>query len=112
MSEDGQATFWEHLDELRSCIIRSLGVIIAFAVVAFALKDMLFDVVLAPRSSDFVSYRLLGVEPFSLHLMNTGLTEQFMVHMRVYYMSCFALCPLDSIKMSGRQRRRLWFQPT
>jgi sec-independent protein translocase protein TatC len=82
-NSSGQATFWEHLDELRSTIIRSLAAIGIFAVVAFMLKDELFSVVLAPRSSDFVSYRLLGVEPFSLHLMNTGLTEQFMVHMRV-----------------------------
>ena len=52
------------------------------AVAAFVLKEQLFGVVLAPRSSDFVTYRLLGVTPFHLHLMNTGLTEQFMIHMR------------------------------
>ncbi len=56
--------------------------IVVFAVVAFCLKDALFSVVLAPRSSDFVTYRLLGVDAFSIHLMNTGLTEQFMIHMR------------------------------
>ena len=38
--------------------------------------------VLAPRTSHFITFRLMGAEPFSLHLMNTGLTEQFMVHMR------------------------------
>ena len=70
-------TFWDHLDVLRSSLIR-MGVV----VVAFCLKDVLFSIVLAPRSSDFVTYRLLGVEPFSIHLMNTGLTEQFMIHMR------------------------------
>ena len=57
-------------------------VVVVFAVVAFCLKESLFSIVLAPRSSDFVTYRLLGVEPFSIHLMNTGLTEQFMIHMR------------------------------
>ena len=56
--------------------------IVVFAVAAFCLKDELFSVVLAPRSSDFVTYKLLGVDPFSIHLMNTGLTEQFMIHMR------------------------------
>ena len=50
--------------------------------VAFCLKDELFAIVLAPRSSDFITYRLMGVEPFSVHLMNTGLTEQFMIHMK------------------------------
>lgn len=80
---DGQGTFWEHLDELRTVILRSLCVVVALAVVAFCLKDSLFAVVLAPRSSDFFVYRLMHAEPFSLHLMNTGLTEQFMTHMRV-----------------------------
>ena len=59
-----------------------LLVVAVLTVVAFAMKEQLFAVVLAPRSSDFFSYRLLGVPPFSLHLINTGLTEQFMVHMR------------------------------
>ena len=38
--------------------------------------------VLAPRSSNFVTYQLLGVDAFHINLMNTGLTEQFMIHMR------------------------------
>lgn len=75
-------TFWDHLDELRSSLLRMLGVTVLFGIIAFVLKDELFAVVLAPRSSDFLTYRLLGVEDFQLHLMNTGLTEQFMIHMR------------------------------
>ena len=75
-------TFWDHLDELRSSLFRMLGVTVLFGIIAFVLKDELFAVVLAPRSSDFLTYRLLGVEDFQLHLMNTGLTEQFMIHMR------------------------------
>lgn len=75
-------TFWEHLDELRASLIRIVLVTALLAVVVFALKEPLFQIVLAPRSSDFLTYRLLGVDPFSLHLMNTGLTEQFMIHMR------------------------------
>ncbi len=75
-------TFWDHLDELRSSLLRMLGVTVLFGIIAFVLKDELFAIVLAPRSSDFLTYRLLGVEDFQLHLMNTGLTEQFMIHMR------------------------------
>ena len=75
-------TFWDHLDVLRSSLIRMGVAVVVFAVAAFCLKDELFSVVLAPRSSDFVTYRLLGVDAFSIHLMNTGLTEQFMIHMR------------------------------
>ena len=75
-------TFWDHLDELRSSLFRMLGVTVLFGIIAFVLKDELFAIVLAPRSSDLLTYRLLGVEDFQLHLMNTGLTEQFMIHMR------------------------------
>ena len=75
-------TFWDHLDVLRSSLIRMAVAVVAFGVVAFILKDELFSVVLAPRSSDFVTYRLLGTGAFHIQLMNTGLTEQFMIHIR------------------------------
>lgn len=87
MSDEQQqtATFWEHLDELRSCIIRSLAVVMVTAIAAFCMKDELFAIVLAPHSSDFITYRLMGVEHFVVELMNIGLTEQFMTHMRVAF---------------------------
>ena len=81
-SDSETMTFWDHLDELRSVIIRILVITAVAAVVAFVMKDEMFAIVLAPRSSDFITYRLMGVEPFSIHLMNTGLTEQFMMHLK------------------------------
>ena len=78
-------TFWDHLDELRSVLIRILVVTALAAAVAFCLKNELFAIVLAPRSSDFITYRLMGVEPFNISLMNTGLTEQFMIHLRTAF---------------------------
>jgi sec-independent protein translocase protein TatC len=57
--------------------------VVVFGVLAFILKEQLFDIVLAPRTSDFITYKLMGSEPFSIHLMNTGLTEQFVIHMKV-----------------------------
>ena len=82
MSETPTMTFWDHLDELRSVIIRTVVVTVVAAAVAFCLKEQLFEIVLAPRTSDFITYRLMGVEPFSIHLMNTGLTEQVMIHLK------------------------------
>ena len=82
MNSGESMTFWDHLDVLRSSLIKMGVAVVVFAVAAFLMKETLFSVVLAPRSSDFVTYRLLGVDAFSLHLMNTGLTEQFMIHMR------------------------------
>ena len=75
-------TFWDHLDVLRSSLIRMAVAVCVLAIAAFVMKDELFAIVLAPRSSDFVTYQLLGVESFQISLMNTGLTEQFMIHMR------------------------------
>lgn len=78
----GELTFWDHLDELRSVLIRIFAVTAVAGAAAFCLKDELFAIVLAPGSDAFVTYRLLGVEPFRIHLMNTGLTEQFMIHLK------------------------------
>ena len=75
-------TFWDHLDELRTSLFRIICAVALFAVIAFVMKAELFGIILAPRSSDFITYRLLGTEDFSIHLMNTGLTEQFMIHMQ------------------------------
>lgn len=83
MNDSESLTFWEHLDILRGSIIRMLVAAVAAGVAAFALKDRLFGVVLAPADGNFVTYRLLGVEPFRIELVNTGLTEQFMIHMKV-----------------------------
>ena len=80
--QEGTLTFWDHLDELRAVLIRILVITAIAAVAAFFLKEELFAVVLAPRSSDFITYRVMGVEPFCINLMNTGLTEQFMIHLR------------------------------
>ena len=84
--DDAQMTFWEHLDVLRSSIIRMVVAALMFAVVAFCLKEPLFDIVLAPKDSNFITYRWLGTEPFSINLINTGLTEQFMIHIKVALM--------------------------
>jgi sec-independent protein translocase protein TatC len=81
--ESESGTFWQHLDVLRWVILRSLGVAVGFGTAAFFMKDGLFAVVLAPRTSDFITFRLMGTDAFSIHLMNTGLTEQFMTHIRV-----------------------------
>ena len=106
-------TFWDHLDELRSCIIRVILVTVVLAMIAFAFKSTLFDVVLAPSRSDFISYRILGVEPFTIRLMNTGLTEQFMIHIKVScYCGLLFACPPPFMPMSDDQPSLLLAVPT
>ena len=78
----GIGTFWDHLDILRGCIIKIAVVTVVVAMICFCFKEQLFSVVLAPRETGFITYRLLGLSPATIHLMNIGLTEQFMVHMK------------------------------
>lgn len=85
-TDGAELTFWEHLDVLRGSLIRMIVAAIVAAVLAFCMKEPLFSVVLAPADGSFFIYRLLGGEPFRLHLINTGLTEQFMIHMKVALM--------------------------
>lgn len=88
-------SFWEHLDALRSVLVRVLCVVVVCAVVAFIFKDELFAVVLAPKDDDFITYQCLrrlgqlfsvpADTSFSVQLINTGLAEQFLIHMQTAF---------------------------
>ena len=80
------ASFWDHLDALRSTLLRMLAVALLMAVAVFCLKEWIFRLVLWPLHPDFPTYALLSGSPPSLSLINTALTEQFMVHMKVSIM--------------------------
>ena len=98
MSESQQLTFWDHLDVLRGSLIKMIAAVLVCSVVAFVFKQPLFDVVLAPQSNDFVTYRMLeqasdAVLPdavvqdkaFSVQLINTGLAQQFILHIKTAF---------------------------
>lgn len=82
---DEELSFWDHLDVLRGCLWRMLLAAVIGGVGAFCLKEEMFNVVLAPCHGDFIMYRLLGIDDdgFNLHLINTGLAEQMMIHLKV-----------------------------
>ena len=93
MQEQPVLTFWDHLEELRNVLFRVVGVVIVLMLVAFCFKGELFNLVLAPQSPDFILYRWLGVESFSVQLINTQLASQFITHMKV---ACYAGVLLSS----------------
>ena len=90
-----EMTFWEHVDVFRKVIFRCLAVWAVCAIGAFCFKDVLFDVLFAPSTSDFIVYRLmcslgeafslsaLCSDEFSAHFINTELASQFTTHLRV-----------------------------
>ena len=63
-------SFWDHLDELRSALLKSLGAWLVASVAAFVCKDPLFAVLMKP----------LGAEQ---KLINIDVTAQFVTHVQV-----------------------------
>lgn len=82
---DDNLTFWEHVDVLRGCLVRIIVVTVVCGLAAFNFKEVLFSIVLAPSQYSFVSYRLLHASPFHINLVNIGLTEQFMIHVKTAF---------------------------
>lgn len=82
---EGNKSFWEHLDDLRGSLIKILVASLVAMAAAFCFKDLLFSIVLAPKDSSFIFYRLIGGGDFSINLMNVGLTEQFMIHLKTAF---------------------------
>lgn len=89
--------FWEHLEELRWNIIRSVIAIMLFTIAAFFCRTILFDIILlAPSTPDFIVNRLLCqladvinspglcMENLNIKIINLTLSGQFVMHM---YMS-------------------------
>ncbi len=95
MKSANELTFWEHLDVLRDCLLRIIAVTVVCAVVVFFFKDEVFSVLLAPKDSGFITFRLLnsisetllpsgvGMPEFQVTLINTRLAQQFLIHMQV-----------------------------
>lgn len=80
--------FWEHLDELRSYLVKAVVAVVLCAVAAFCCKDWLFAIVMAPSNSEFFIYRiftrLTGISSdFHVDMFNPELAQQFLVHMKV-----------------------------
>lgn len=81
--QEMEQTFWDHLDVLRSTLLRIAAVFFGCAVVLFFFKTFLFEqIVLAPTTSDFFLYKLLGND-INLTLQNIELSAQFFIHIKV-----------------------------
>lgn len=87
-----EASFWDHLDELRKVLIRAFLVLVAVSAGLFFFKEFLFDgLILAPTRPDFFLYRALGIN-VQLNLVNIEVTAQFMTHIKVTFICAAILC--------------------
>ena len=112
--DDKPMTFWDHLDALRSVILRILAVAIAGFIIAFCFKEPLFKLILAPSSPDFIIYRWIAaaagvfgvdasaLQDFHVDLFSTTLTAQFMIHMKMaFYVSLVVIMPYTMYMLFG-----------
>ena len=89
-----EMSFWDHLEEFRWTIIRILIAVVVFSVVGFIIIPHIFDsVILAPRDSDFVTYKFFekageyipflpdfSSDSFRVEMLNINMTTQFMTY--------------------------------
>jgi sec-independent protein translocase protein TatC len=94
-----EMSFLEHLEALRWHLVRSVGAVVALAVLAFVKKDIVFDAVLfGPRHADFPTYRWLCalservridlcIDDFSFNLISVAMAGQFTTHVWVSFLA-------------------------
>jgi len=93
---EAEMSFLEHLEELRWHIIRSFSLIIVFAIVAFIMKDFIFDtIIFKPKTPEFwtnkmlaklgelVGTDVLNINQNHLKLIALKMSDQFMLHFMV-----------------------------
>lgn len=95
--ENGRVmSFWSHLEELRSHLVRSAIAIVLLAIGAFIAKDFIFDyVILAPKEPYFITNRAfcyvsellsapaLCINKYPVQIINIELAGQFKTHIIV-----------------------------
>jgi sec-independent protein translocase protein TatC len=98
-SPEKEMSFWEHLEELRTHLIRAVIVLLLLAIVAFIMRRFIFDeILLAPKDPDFITYRAfcaigkwlsidlcMGTVP--MEIVNIQMSGQFMTHVYVSLMA-------------------------
>ncbi|OAV69654.1 Sec-independent protein translocase protein TatC [Bacteroidales bacterium Barb6XT] len=107
MQQD-EMSFWDHLEELRWTLFRSVLALFLFAILLFAFmrgKYGLFDAfVLAPTRGDFITYRVFckagnyfGVvsdfcdTAFQINIFNIKMASQFFTHMTTSFWMALVL---------------------
>ena len=106
---DNLMTFGEHLEVFRRMLFRIIAITICLTVVIFCLKDTTFHLLLAPCDNHFVTFHLLEeaferldiefrFEPYSIRLINTELSSQFMTHVSTsVYLALLLASPCYSL---------------
>lgn len=78
-------SFWQHVDVLRGSIIRCLAAVLVCGIAAFCFREPVFSAVFWASQPSFPLWKIwpLTADQAALKLINTELTQQFIVHIEV-----------------------------
>lgn len=95
-----EMSFWDHLEELRRHIVRSVAAIVVLGVIAFLNRKIVFDdIILGPSRGDFITNRFfcfisktfsidgLCLENLSIQIININMSGQFMMHVYISFIT-------------------------
>lgn len=99
-------SFWDHLEELRWTLFRTILALFIFAICGFAYMPWIFDhVIMAPCYADFVTFReMCNIsqylpflpdfcdQAYEVNLINIKLASQFFTHMTTSFWLALLLC--------------------
>ncbi len=98
-----EMSFWDHLEEFRWTLIRIIIALVVLTIVGLIVIPHIFDpIILAPKSSDFVTYRFFekaseyipflpdfSAETFNVEILNLNMTSQFMTYISTSFAFAF-----------------------
>lgn len=94
--DDSRMSFGDHLEVLRKMIFRILSVATVCAIAVFCFKEETFSLLLAPRNTEFVTFRAIEkllrclgsdfvFDTYNIQLISTELSGQFMMHLEASF---------------------------
>ncbi|GHS98900.1 Sec-independent protein translocase protein TatC [Bacteroidia bacterium] len=103
-----EMSFWDHLEDLRWTLLRSIIALFVFVIVGFGFMPWIFDhIILAPCQPDFFLYHWMCVvtrgvsflpdfcdQTVQISLINIKLASQFFTHMSTsFWLALILTCP-------------------
>ncbi len=91
-----EANFWDHVDELRSVLLKGAATVLLLMLIFFYAMPELFDrLILAPCRSDFWLYKAIGADEFNVNIINIRLASQFFIHISTsFWLALVFSCPV------------------
>lgn len=98
-----EMNFLDHLEALRWHVVRSAIAIVVLAIVAFMNKELIFDgIILAPKNTDFLTYRVLCslsqkygldmcMDKVDFQVVSLNISGQFTTHMWIAFVAGFVV---------------------